>query len=180
MNCKYTYKGIQYNSYWELRAAILNEESQDYRKTIGLLASADTRQSDVKEAIELVKLDFNLSQDDGELIVTDSTISGKYDIQHYIDSEYFEPEQKFYKKKNREEYKRVCLEKGMTEEQIELQFKNEKTIGADAYAIHDIINNLILNSDTEEAWQYATVSFINKRIQEANTGTGRFMSISDL
>jgi hypothetical protein len=34
----------------------------------------------VKEAIELVKLDFNLSQDDGELIVTDSTISGKYDI----------------------------------------------------------------------------------------------------
>ena len=180
MNCKYTYKGVQYNSYWELRAAILNEESQDYRKTTGLLASADTRQSDVKEAIELVKLDFNLSQDDGELIVTDSTISGKYDIQHYIDSEYFEPEQKFYKKKNREEYKRVCLEKGMTEEQVELQFKNEKTIGADAYAIHDIINNLILNSDTEEAWQYATVSFINKRIQEANTGTGRFMSISDL
>ena len=46
--------------------------------------------------------------------------------------------------------------------------------------MHDIINNLILNSDTEEAWQYATVSFINKRIQEANTGTGRFMSISDL
>ena len=82
MNCKYTYKGVQYNSYWELRAAILNEESQDYRKTTGLLASADTRQSDVKEAIELVKLDFNLSQDDGELIVTDSTISGKYDIQH--------------------------------------------------------------------------------------------------
>ena len=99
MNCKYTYKGVQYNSYWGLREAILNEESQDYRKTTGLLASADTRQSDVREAIELVKLDFNLSQDDGELIVTDSTISGKYDIQHYIDSEYFEPEQKFYKKK---------------------------------------------------------------------------------
>ena len=43
-----------------------------------------------------------------------------------------------------------------------------------------VFDNLILNSDTEEAWQYATVSFINKRIQEANTGTGRFMSISDL
>ena len=27
MNCKYTYKDVQYNSYWELRAAILNEES---------------------------------------------------------------------------------------------------------------------------------------------------------
>ena len=39
MNCKYTYKGVQYNSYWGLRAAILNEESQDYRKTTGLLAS---------------------------------------------------------------------------------------------------------------------------------------------
>ena len=74
MNCKYTYKGVQYNSYWGLREAILNEESQDYRKTTGLLASADTRQSDVREAIELVKLDFNLSQDDGELIVTDFAI----------------------------------------------------------------------------------------------------------
>lgn len=178
MICKYTYKGITYDNYWGLRNHI--EESGDYVRQSALLASAQTSQKNMVDILNMVKLDFNLSPEEGELIVTDSTTTDKYDIQHYIDSEYFEPEQQYYKKKDREQYKEVCLAKGMTEEQIQRQFDNEKLIGADAYAVHDIINNMYVNNDSDEAWQYEARAFINSRLKEIKDGTGRFMGISDL
>lgn len=178
MICKYNYDGKTYKSYWELRNYL--DETQVYLKQAALLASAKTPQQDMVDLLTMVKLDFNLSPDEGELIVTDSTTTDKYDIQHYIDSEYFEPEQQFYKKKNREQYKEVCLAKGMTEEQIQRQFDNEKLIGADAYAIHDIINNMYVNNDSDDAWKYEARAFINSRLKEIKDGTGRFMAISDL
>ena len=181
MGCTYTYKKQTYSSYWKLREALLEDPTQAYRKVTGLLASATTRQDQMGESLDMIKTDFNLSPDDGELIVTDSSTTNKYDIQHYIDSEYFEPEQKFYKKKSKEQYREVCLAKGMSEEDIQRQLDNERVIGSDAYVIHDIINNLQhISNDSDEAWEYAARSFITNRLIEVKNGTGRFMSISDL
>ncbi len=176
MSCKYFFSEVSKNSnkvyqvlqqltgdkglsYFELHNLI--SDNIDLTNYSDVLFSA---QEDVANELKKLKSE-HLIFDKWGSIVADDPESGVYNIQHFLDSQYFDPEQKYYTKMNDDNYRDALRQKGLTINQINQEFARFKLIGADAYAIHYIINNLdVPHSNDPYSWNVEVVTTIGNEI----------------
>lgn len=148
-------------SYFELHNLI--SDNLDLANYSDILFSA---QEDVSKKLTELKASHLIFDKWGN-IVADDPESGVYNIQHFLDSQYFDPEQKYYTKMNDENYKDALRKRGYTEDQINQEFARFKLIGADAYAIHYIVNNLTVpHVNDPYTWNVQAATVIGNKITE--------------
>lgn len=176
MSCKYFFKGVSKKSdelyqifsklagdgglsYFELHNLI--SDNIDLTKYSDTLFSAQT---DVYNKLVNLKASPLIFDKWGN-VVADDPESGVYNIQHFLDSQYFDPNQKYYTKMNDENYKDALRKRGYTEDQIAKEFERFKLVGADAYVIHYLVNNLeISNVNDPYTWNVQVSLLIGKQI----------------
>lgn len=152
-------------TYWDLHNALkqINEDSPIDSDTDMLFSI----QTDTASKLEEIKTVSRLTADRYGNIVEDDIGGNVYNIQHFLDSQYFDPEQKYYLKMNDELYKQYLREEGWSEEQINQQFNRFQQIGQDAYAIHYIVNNFNLpNANDDYSWTIGVTNSVAKKIEE--------------
>ena len=176
MSCKYFFKGVSKKSdkLYQIFSKLAGDEGLSYFELHNLISDnidltkySDTLFSAQTEVYnKLVNLKSSpLIFDKWGNVVADDPESGVYNIQHFLDSQYFDPNQKYYTKMNDENYKDALRKRGYTEDQIAQEFERFKLVGADAYVIHYLVNNLeISNVNDPYTWNVQVSLLIGKQI----------------
>lgn len=176
MSCKYFFKGVSKKSdeLYQIFSKLAGDKGLSYFELHNLISDnidltkySDTlfsAQTDVYN--KLVNLKSSpLIFDKWGNVVADDPESGVYNIQHFLDSQYFDPNQKYYTKMNDENYEDALRKRGYTEDQIAQEFERFKLVGADAYVIHYLVNNLeISNVNDPYTWNVQVSLLIGKQI----------------
>lgn len=176
MSCKYFFKGISKKSdkLYQILSKLAGDEGLSYFELHNLISDnidltkySDTlfsAQTDVYNKLVNLKSSPLIFDKWGNVVADDPEL-GVYNIQHFLDSQYFDPDQKYYTKMNDENYKDALRKRGYTEDQIAQEFERFKLVGADAYVIHYLVNNLeISNVNDPYTWNVQVSLLIGKQI----------------
>lgn len=176
MSCKYFFKGVSKKSdkLYQIFSKLAGDEGLSYFELHNLISDnidltkySDTlfsAQTDVYNKLVNLKASPLIFDKWGN-VVADDPESGVYNIQHFLDSQYFDPNQKYYTKMNDENYEDALRKRDYTEDQIAKEFERFKLVGADAYVIHYLVNNLeISNVNDPYTWNVQVSLLIGKQI----------------
>lgn len=188
MSCTYKYignddtlKGILGTdelSYWQLFDALFShiDNVPALSNALDILYSASKQEETTTSlnAIKQANLKAQLDFDQFGNTVIDDSENNVYNIQNFLDSPYFDPEQNLYIKFNDDEYVRILKESGMTDSDIAQLKANFKQVGADSYELHFLMNNYYKNSSNTEDWNNHMASWLEGRRKSIEGEIGQY------